>query len=89
MVGRSPQSVYSLYIQNKIVLDEVAQGDAEIAGKRLEILKEIQLLELNQTVEDLGMQFLDRSDRRDLIVTYGTNSTQTNKFRGVSAAGGK
>jgi hypothetical protein len=39
----------------------VAQGDAEIATQRLEILRDFPLLALNQAVQDLAAQFLARS----------------------------
>ncbi|TRU41023.1 MAG: DNA-binding protein, partial [Microcystis aeruginosa Ma_MB_F_20061100_S20] len=38
-----------LYI-SQVVLDEVAKGDTEIALKRLEIVNEMPLVELNQAV---------------------------------------
>jgi predicted nucleic acid-binding protein len=41
---------------------EVSQGDAEIASRRLEILRDFSLLELNQSVLDLAEQFLGRSN---------------------------
>jgi hypothetical protein len=46
---------------SEAVLDEVAQGDAEIATQRLKILRDFPLLALNQTVQDLATQFLARS----------------------------
>jgi hypothetical protein len=46
---------------SEAVLDEVAQGDAEIAAQRLDILHEFPLLELNQAVQDLAVRFLVRS----------------------------
>lgn len=52
---------FSLYI-SQTVLDEVARGDAEIAVKRLEILKDFPLLELNESVENLAAQFLTKSN---------------------------
>jgi hypothetical protein len=39
----------------------VAQGDAEIAAQRLEILRDFPLLALNEAVQDLATQFLARS----------------------------
>lgn len=42
-------------------MDEVAQGDAEIATQRLEILRDFPLLELNQSVQTLAKEFLIRS----------------------------
>ena len=52
---------FSLYIF-QVVLDEVAQGDAEIAAKRLEFLNGFPLLDLNEAVKDLALQFLTRSN---------------------------
>jgi len=52
---------FDLYI-SQVVLDEVATGDAEIALKRLEILNELPLVELNQAVRHLATQFLMRSN---------------------------
>ncbi|MFB2919316.1 type II toxin-antitoxin system VapC family toxin [Aerosakkonema funiforme] len=52
---------FTLYI-SQVVLDEVARGDAEIATRRLEILRDFPLLTINQTVQDLAMQFLSRSN---------------------------
>lgn len=55
------RSGFTLYI-SQIVLDEVAQGDSEIATQRLDILRDFPLLELNQAVRDLAAQFLARSN---------------------------
>ncbi|ERT08773.1 PIN domain protein [Lyngbya aestuarii BL J] len=57
----TPRSQFTLYI-SQIVLDEVAQGDVEIATKRLEILRDFSLLEVNQAVQDLAVEFLARSN---------------------------
>lgn len=57
----SRRSAFTLYI-SQIVLDEVAQGDTEIAVKRLEILNGLPLVELNQSVRDLSAQFLAQSN---------------------------
>jgi len=54
------RNTFILYT-SEAVLDEVAQGDAEIAAQRLEILRDFPLLALNQTVQDLAAQFLARS----------------------------
>ncbi|MFM6321546.1 MAG: DNA-binding protein, partial [Microcystis panniformis] len=48
---------FVLYI-SQVVLDEVAKGDTEIALKRLEIVNEMPLVELNQAVRNLAAQFL-------------------------------
>lgn len=55
------RSTFTLYV-SQVVLDEVGRGDAEIALKRLEILNEVPLLELNQAVRSLAAQFLLRSN---------------------------
>ncbi|TRV45903.1 MAG: PIN domain-containing protein [Microcystis panniformis Mp_MB_F_20051200_S9] len=52
---------FVLYI-SQVVLDEVAKGDAEIAFKRLELLFELPLVDLNQNVKNLAAQFLIRSN---------------------------
>ena len=54
------RNTFILYT-SEAVLDEVAQGDAEIAAQRLEILRDFSLLALNQAVQDLAAQFLARS----------------------------
>jgi predicted nucleic acid-binding protein len=56
----SRRNAFILYT-SEAVLDEVAQGDAEIAAQRLEILRDFPLLALNQAVQDLAAQFLARS----------------------------
>jgi predicted nucleic acid-binding protein len=55
------RNYFVLYI-SQVVFDEVAKGDAEIALKRLEILNELPLVELNQAVRNLATQFLLRSN---------------------------
>lgn len=45
----SRRNAFILYTSDA-VLDEVAQGDAEIASQRLEILSDFPLLALNQAV---------------------------------------
>lgn len=52
---------FELYI-SQTVLDEVARGDAEIAKKRLEILSDLPLLEVNEAVQYLAAQFLAKSN---------------------------
>ncbi|NJN87110.1 MAG: type II toxin-antitoxin system VapC family toxin [Leptolyngbyaceae cyanobacterium SL_7_1] len=54
------RNTFILYT-SEAVLDEVAQGDVEIAAQRLEILRDFPLLALNQAVQDLAAQFLARS----------------------------
>ena len=56
----SRRDAFTLYA-SEAVLDEVAQGDAKIATQRLEILRDFPLLALNQSVQDLAVQFLARS----------------------------
>lgn len=55
------RSQFTLYI-SQVVLNEAAQGDGEMAIKRLEILQNLPVLQLNEAVQDLGMQFLTRSN---------------------------
>jgi len=55
------RSNFRLYI-SQVVLDEIAEGDSEIATQRLEIIRDFPLLELNQAVRDLAGQFLTRSN---------------------------
>ncbi|KAB8315629.1 type II toxin-antitoxin system VapC family toxin [Tolypothrix campylonemoides VB511288] len=57
----SRRTAFVLYT-SEAVLNEVAQGDAEIAVQRLEILRDFPLLELNHAVQDLAVQFLARSN---------------------------
>jgi hypothetical protein len=57
----SRREQFDLYI-SQTVLDEVARGDAEIASRRLEILKEFPLLDVNESVQDLAIQFLTKSN---------------------------
>ncbi|MDJ1175207.1 type II toxin-antitoxin system VapC family toxin [Roseofilum capinflatum] len=52
---------FTLYI-SQIVLDEVARGDIEKAHERLEIVKDFNLLDINDSVEDLAAQFLKESN---------------------------
>jgi predicted nucleic acid-binding protein len=52
---------FDLYI-SQTVLDEVARGDAEIANSRLEMLSGFPLLEINEVVQDLAVQFLTKSN---------------------------
>jgi hypothetical protein len=55
------RSVFILYA-SEAVLEEVAQGDAAISVQRLELLRDFPLLELNQAVQSLAVQFLSRSN---------------------------
>jgi predicted nucleic acid-binding protein len=55
------RSQFTLYI-SQVVLDEAAQGDSEMAVRRLEILQDIPVLELNEAIQELGAQFLTRSN---------------------------
>jgi len=55
------RSQFTLYI-SQIVLDEASQGDSEMASKRLEIFQNLSVLELNDIIEELGMQFLTKSN---------------------------
>ena len=52
---------FTLYI-SQVVLDEVALGDSEMADKRLDILRDFPLLEVNEEVQSLAIQFLTKSN---------------------------
>lgn len=54
------RSDFQLY-SSQAVVKETSQGDAQIASKRLEIICDLALLDLNQPVLDLAEQFLERS----------------------------
>lgn len=54
------RSNFQLYT-SQAVIKETSQGDAQIATQRLEIIRDFELLELNQSVLDLAEQFLERS----------------------------
>jgi hypothetical protein len=54
------RSNFQLYTSQAVV-KETSQGDAQIATERLEIIRDFELLELNQSVLDLAEQFLERS----------------------------
>ena len=45
-----------------MVLDEVARGDPKMATRRLEILCDFPLLEVNEAVQDLVAQFITKSN---------------------------
>lgn len=55
------RSQFDLYV-SQIVLDEAARGDTEIASKGLEILNDFPLLEVNEAIQNLAMQFLMKSN---------------------------
>lgn len=52
---------FTLYI-SQVVLDEIARGDAEMANRRIEILRNFPLLEVNEDVQSLAAQFLTKSN---------------------------
>jgi predicted nucleic acid-binding protein len=52
---------FTIYI-SQVVLDEVARGDLEMANRRLEILRDFPLLEVNERVQSLAVQFLTKSN---------------------------
>jgi hypothetical protein len=54
------RSAFQLY-SSQAVVKETSQGDTEIASRRLEIIRNFALLDLNQSVLDLAEQFLERS----------------------------
>jgi hypothetical protein len=54
------RSTFQLY-SSQAVVKETSHGDTEIASRRLEIISNLVLLDLNQSVLDLAEQFLERS----------------------------
>ena len=52
---------FALYI-SQVVLEEVARGDAEMASKRMDILRDFPLLEVNQSVQSLATLFLAKTN---------------------------
>jgi hypothetical protein len=52
---------FTLFI-SQLVIDEVARGDGEMAARRLELLNEFPLLEINQAVQNLAEKFLSQSN---------------------------
>jgi len=50
----------SFNFTSQAVIKETSQGDAQIATQRLEIIRDFELLELNQPVLDLAEKFLER-----------------------------
>ncbi|MBF2067009.1 MAG: type II toxin-antitoxin system VapC family toxin [Calothrix sp. C42_A2020_038] len=54
------RSEFQLY-SSQAVVKETAQGDVKIASQRLEMVFNLALLDLNQSVLDLAEQFLERS----------------------------
>ncbi len=54
------RNAFQLY-SSQAGVKETSQGDTEIASQRLEIVRNLVLLDLNQSVLDLAEQFLERS----------------------------
>lgn len=54
------RSAFQLYT-SQAVIQETSQGDVQIASQRLEIIRNFELLDLNQSVLVLAEQFLERS----------------------------
>ncbi|WP_448572199.1 type II toxin-antitoxin system VapC family toxin [Trichothermofontia sp.] len=54
------RSNFQLY-SSQAVIRETSQGDSKIASQRLDIIRDIILLDLNQSVLNLAEQFLARS----------------------------
>jgi len=55
------RSDFQLY-SSQAVVKETSQGDTEIVSQRLEIIRNLAFLDLNQSVLDLAEQFLERSN---------------------------
>ena len=56
----SYRSTFTLYV-SQLVLDEVMEGDAEMAAKRIEVLQGLSLLELSEAAQELAKHFLAMS----------------------------
>lgn len=54
------RSDFQLY-SSQAVVKETSQGDAQIASQRLKIIRDLTLLDLNQSVLSLAVQFLRHS----------------------------
>ena len=52
---------FHLYTSQAVV-KEISQGDSEMASRRLELVRDFRLLDLNQSVVNLAEQFLARSN---------------------------
>lgn len=52
---------FQLYI-SQVVLDEVSRGDSEIAERRLDLLREFPLLDVNKSVQTLAEQYIRYSN---------------------------
>ncbi|WP_238393460.1 hypothetical protein [Myxacorys almedinensis] len=57
------RSAFTLYI-SQVVLDEATQGNGEIATQRLEAVRGFPLLEVTESVQNLAVQFMTRSNLR-------------------------
>jgi predicted nucleic acid-binding protein len=55
------RSEFTLYI-SQTVLDEVSRGDAEIASRRLEVLRDLPSLVVDEAVRDLAVLLLTKSN---------------------------
>jgi len=62
------RSDFQLY-SSQAVVKETSQGDTEIVSQRLEIIRNLAFLDLNQSVLDLAEQFLERSNLQKLMLT--------------------
>jgi hypothetical protein len=56
---RTQSVVFDLYV-SQFVRDEVARGDAELAARRLGIIKDLALLDITDDVLELGEAFVAR-----------------------------
>ncbi|MBF2049057.1 MAG: type II toxin-antitoxin system VapC family toxin [Leptolyngbya sp. IPPAS B-1204] len=55
------RNAFQLY-SSQAVVKETSQGDAQIASQRLEIIRGLPLLDLNQSVLELAERFLEHSN---------------------------
>ena len=62
MVEVSPQCFHNVHLTGCPKRGSTRRGDTEIAVQRMELVRGVPLLELNQAVRDLASQFLTRSN---------------------------
>ena len=53
---KNTRSYFDLFT-SEIVLDEISKGDKEQAAKRFELIKNINVLDFNKEVEELGIKY--------------------------------
>ncbi len=80
------RSSFYLYTSQAVVR-EVSQGDTELSSRRLEILRDFLLVDLNQSVLNLAEQFLERSNlpaKADVDAVHIANAQIQRKLSAIS-----